>query len=169
MITTKTGDRGMTDGPLGLRTDKDDAFCEMVGTLDELNAILGKAAFELFSVPITSSVIDIQERLLDIGAELYTGDPIISDGDVDYLDAVIQRYETPLKGFIIPSGGASGTLHTARAIARRAERRAVTLNKLQDVRPVVIQYLNRLSDALYVLALHVGPAVPRYWNVSETA
>jgi len=163
-VCTKTGDSGMTDGPSG-RVLKDSAFCEVVGTLDELNAAIGMAVGDLFNLEVGKHLIAIQNQLLDIGAQLYTGKVYINDGDVQYLERLIDQYEEPLEGFIIPEGRTSGTLHLARAIARRVERQmlAATGPGVQ-IDHDTLKYINRLSDVLYILAIHIGPVKPRYWN-----
>lgn len=147
-IVTKGGDAGRTDGPDG-RVFKDDPFCEAVGTLDELNAILGMCRKETWNKDIYTLLSSVQNRLLDIGAELYAGQQNILDSDVEELETFINKYEIPLSNFLIPKG----TFHFARAVCRRAERNLSSIATASyNVRHVTQKYINRLSDCLFVMA-----------------
>jgi cob(I)alamin adenosyltransferase len=164
-IATKTGDGGKTDAP-GMRVSKNDPFVQLVGTLDELNATIGVACreevYEAYTVPADA----VQHRLLDIGAELYTGKELLSKADLGILDDFMAREEQPVRGFVIPEGRGA-YWHLARAVCRRAERAMVDYELMgMDLqyrpRPLLKQYLNRLSDVLYVMA--TGKSVLRYWD-----
>ena len=160
-IYTKTGDAGETGLFGGGRVPKDDPRVQAYGDVDELNATLGfAAALEPadFEVP---TVQTIQRDLFSIGAELATPNPAklragVSSDQVSALEQVIDKHEAtlaPLKNFILPGGTPkAAAFHLARTTCRRAERSVVTLARDQQVNPVIIHYLNRLSDLLFVLA-----------------
>jgi cob(I)alamin adenosyltransferase len=167
-LYTRTGDTGTTGLFGGSRVPKDTARVEAYGTLDELNAALGFAAALLSeaSAPEArrSDLAQIQSDLFRLGAELaapenaarVTPGRQVDDADVARLEGWIDARETevqPLRQFIVPGGTpAAAALHQARAVARRAERRVVTLSRTESVRGEVIRYLNRLSDLLFVMA-----------------
>ncbi len=163
-IYTKTGDRGETGVFGGPRVRKDHARIEAYGTVDELNAILGVARCEKAPPDTVELLQSIQNDLFDLGSELATPDPeksgaprIVSE-QITALEAAIDRFEDelpPLKEFILPGGTpAAATLHQARTVCRRAERRVVSLSAEVDgsVSAQAMVYLNRLSDLLFVLA-----------------
>lgn len=162
-IYTKTGDKGTTS-LIGGRVDKDDLRVEAYGTIDELNSFIGKAMTELnFEVfeDICTDLEAIQNELFDGGGDLSN---VMKERHYKLGEASIEALEIridelmeeapPLEKFILPGGSAaSATLHIARTVTRRAERRTVTLMKEQDdVAPIVVRYLNRLSDYLFVAA-----------------
>ena len=164
-IYTKTGDDGSTGLYGGDRTRKDASRVEAYGCVDEANAALGLARAYLDDVELDKLVAGLQHALFDVGADLATpgGAPqrqhlvLIDEADVANLEAAIDRFDAelePLRQFIVPGGHiASAALHLARSIVRRAERAAVHLAHVSDdVNPVVLRYLNRLSDLLFVLA-----------------
>ncbi|OGT88292.1 MAG: ATP:cob(I)alamin adenosyltransferase [Gammaproteobacteria bacterium RIFOXYA12_FULL_61_12] len=156
-IYTRTGDDGTTGLADGSRLPKEDPRIEAIGTLDELNAHLGLlASFEL-PPEIGAIVTEIQHRLLDLGGELATPDARrLPETCVTALEQQIDRINAglpPLKEFILPGGGPSAAqCHLARTLCRRAERRLLSLHRLEPVSPVSIRYLNRLSDLLFVVS-----------------
>jgi cob(I)alamin adenosyltransferase len=162
-IYTRTGDTGTTGLFGGPRVSKDDDRIESYGTVDELNAAIGLARSMGVSPAIDGQLDQIQHALFSIGAELATPDPdahqmrIISQSHVERLEGWIDQHEQTipeLKHFILPSGHpASTSLHLARSICRRAERRVVTLARDPEamISEDLIVYLNRLSDLLFVL------------------
>lgn len=163
-IYTRTGDTGETGLLGGPRVRKDDARIEAYGTIDELNAVLGLLHPEQLSDDLRQLLVSLQNDLFVIGAELATPQPeqhempSIGTTDVERLEASIDRFEEelpPLKQFILPAGSRVGTtLHVARAVCRRAERRVVTLQEMANsaVSSSILVYLNRLGDLLFVLA-----------------
>ena len=169
-IYTKTGDAGETGLFGGGRVPKDDPRVHAYGDVDELNATLGCAA-ALEPVEFESATFQtIQRDLFSIGAELATPNPArlkaaVSAHQVSALEQVIDRYETtlpPLKNFILPGGTPkAAALHLARTTCRRAERSVVTLSRDQQINPLIIHYLNRLSDLLFVLARAVNKQAGR--------
>ena len=157
-IYTRTGDDGTTGLGDGTRVRKDDVRVEAYGTTDELNSAVGV----LLSVaglpqPVVTCLTDVQHELFDLGGELcIPGHRMIHAEHVTRLEQALDVFNDtlpPLKEFILPGGGpGAAACHMARAIARRAERRVWTLARNETVAPEVAQYLNRLSDLLFVLA-----------------
>ena len=156
-IYTRTGDDGTTGLADGNRVDKDSHRVEAYGTVDELNSILGMVlAYELPG-PVRDCLVDVQHDLFDLGGEFSVpGYQAIKDGYVTRLETILDGFnaELPsLKEFILPAGGhATSTTHLARTVCRRAERRATTLAREEEINPAAIRYLNRLSDLLFVIA-----------------
>jgi cob(I)alamin adenosyltransferase len=162
-IYTRTGDSGETSLVGGRRVRKDDARVDAYGDVDELNAWIGFASASALADDLRSELAQIQRDLFALGAQL--ADPgerlpakvtkaIVSDDDVARLERAIDRFDTelpPLRKFILAGGAAGGAaLHVARTVCRRAERRMVSLDPPVD--PVLLRYVNRLSDLLFVLA-----------------
>lgn len=162
-IYTKTGDKGKTS-LIGGRVDKDHLRVEAYGTIDELNSFIGKAMTELDATIFKDLLEDleaIQNELFDGGGDLsnvmkerhykLTEQPITTLEQ--RIDTLMQE-APPLEKFILPGGSpAAASLHIARTVTRRAERCTVTLMKAEtDVSPIVVRYLNRLSDYLFVAA-----------------
>lgn len=168
-IYTRTGDKGKTS-IIGGRVDKDDFRVEAYGTIDELNAIIGKAMTELDAEKFEDILADlekIQNELFDGGGDLANvmkeRHYKLADEPITEMEARIDTLmnEAPeLQKFVLPGGSpAAASLHIARTVARRAERLTVTLLKNSeegDVSPVVQRYLNRLSDYLFAAALVVN-------------
>jgi cob(I)alamin adenosyltransferase len=163
-IYTKTGDAGETSLFDNTRVSKSDARVDAYGEVDELNACLGAARAALDDVDLEQVLVLIQRELFAVGARL--ADPssriagrvtkaAVSEDAVPRLEATIDRLEQelpPLRRFILPGGAAGGALlHLARTVCRRAERRVVALGP-DAVEGVVLVYLNRLSDLLFVMA-----------------
>jgi cob(I)alamin adenosyltransferase len=160
-IYTKKGDAGETSLFGGGRVRKDDPRVQAYGEVDEANAAIGLAValdpaeFELAALQA------IQRDLFSIGAELAASDPAkaraaIAAEQVAALEHLIDAHDArlpPLKNFILPGGTAkAAAFHLARTTCRRAERAVVRLAATEAINPVVIHYLNRLSDLLFVLA-----------------
>jgi cob(I)alamin adenosyltransferase len=163
-IYTKTGDDGTTGLFGGPRVRKDSPRLEAFGTVDELNAVLGFARAVPLPLDIDPLVARVQNELFDVGAELASPSPgamgtdTIGPSHIALLEAEIDHYDAglpPLTAFILP-GGTTGaaTLHLARTVCRRAERRVLRLGDepQEKISPHIVVYLNRLSDWLFVLA-----------------
>jgi len=163
-IYTKTGDTGETSLFDKTRVSKSDDRVDAYGEVDELNACLGAARAARLDADLTGVLEQIQCELFAIGARL--ADPssriaervqkaAITDAEVKQLELMIDRLEAdlpPLRKFILPGGSTAGALlHLARTVCRRAERRVVGLGP-GAVEPIIIVYLNRLSDLLFVMA-----------------
>ncbi len=170
-IYTKSGDQGETSLWGGSRVKKSHPRVATYGTLDEANSMLGLAITFLVAHPkagpeMVSKLTQIQEDLFQLGTELATQagtpNPIaqVGEAEIDRLESEIDRMEatlTPLKNFILPGGASAGAaLHLARTIVRRAERECVELTSTDPQRPELVQYLNRLSDYLFVAARYVN-------------
>lgn len=180
-IYTKTGDEGETGLFGGSRVPKDHLRIHAYGTLDELNAVLGVVMTQLKNSNfLFDSLQLIQEELFQLGAELATPaskknlSDLIETGSVTRLEKGIDEFEEslqPLKNFILPGGGnSSALLHLARTVCRRAEREVIALHHQEGVRPEVLEYLNRLSDYLFVAARHenhLAHIEDRVWKASK--
>jgi cob(I)alamin adenosyltransferase len=172
-IYTRTGDDGTTGLGDGARVPKDSPRVEAYGTVDELNSSIGVllAACAGTTSPratpgdiqpgvpdqVVECLTEIQHDLFDMGGELcIPGHRAIQSDQISRLETELDEFNDalpPLKEFILPGGGpAAAACHMARTIARRAERRVLTLSRAETVSPEVLKYLNRLSDLLFVLA-----------------
>lgn len=173
-IYTKSGDLGETSLWGGSRVKKSHPRVNAYGTLDEANSMLGLALSHLpAAVAPESALAHVRERLTRVQSELFqvgtelathvgTKNPTqkVGEGHIAGLENEIDGMEQtlePLKNFILPGGSPSGSaLHLARTIVRRAERECVDLAQNEPIRPEVVQYLNRLSDYLFVTARYVN-------------
>jgi cob(I)alamin adenosyltransferase len=166
-IYTRTGDTGETSLFDGTRVQKSDTRVDAYGEVDELNACLGLARASGTDTEIDAELVRLQRDLFALGAQL--ADPgeklaarvtkaVLGDDDVTRLEQAIDRFETeltPLRRFILAGGTPAGAaLHLARAVCRRAERRMVALEPAVD--GVLLRYINRLSDLLFVIARAVN-------------
>jgi cob(I)alamin adenosyltransferase len=156
-IVTRTGDDGTTGLGDGSRTSKDSLRVEAMGEVDELNASIGLLITEPLPEMARSLLVQIQHDLFDLGGELcIPGHRMLGGDRSEWLEARLDEMnETlpPLKEFILPGGSRpAGLCHQSRTVCRRAERHLVHLSRSEDVAPTAIQYLNRLSDLLFVLA-----------------
>jgi cob(I)alamin adenosyltransferase len=156
-IVTRTGDSGTTGLGDGTRTGKDSARIEAIGTIDELNSTIGMLLAEGVPEHTRAALTEVQHDLFDLGGELsIPGHAGLEDKQVARLEALVEDYNfslPPLKEFVLPGGcREAGIAHVCRTVCRRAERRLVALAKTDTVRPAALQYLNRLSDLLFVLA-----------------
>jgi cob(I)alamin adenosyltransferase len=157
-IYTRTGDDGTTGLGDGSRVPKDSVRVEAYGTVDELNSAVG-VLLAVSGLPpaVSACLTQVQHELFDLGGELcIPGHRLITGAQVTQLEQALDGFNEalpPLKEFILPGGGpAAAACHLTRTIARRAERRVWALARVEAVRPEVTQYLNRLSDLLFVLA-----------------
>jgi cob(I)alamin adenosyltransferase len=157
-IVTRTGDDGSTGLGDGTRVSKDALRVEAMGSVDELNCALGLLlSATLLGTSAEDCLIEIQHHLFDLGGELaIPGTQLIDPARVAWLETQAEHFNAdlpPLKDFVLPGGGAAAAAcHVARAICRRAERRCWALSRSEAVGPASLQYLNRLSDLLFVLA-----------------
>ena len=163
-IYTKTGDEGMTGLGGGQRVPKDSRRVETFGTVDELNSQIGLALSAGLCERLAAELPRIQNELFDLGADLATPAasqalhpvPTVEARHIEQLEALIDEFNDvvgPLANFLLP-GGAPGAaqLHVARTVCRRAERQATALARDEPIGGTVLPYLNRLSDALFVMA-----------------
>ncbi|MGD2076573.1 MAG: cob(I)yrinic acid a,c-diamide adenosyltransferase [Gammaproteobacteria bacterium] len=165
-IYTRTGDRGETGLGDGSRVSKDAIRIEAFGSVDELNSVLGIVLSRPVSGPMRETLTEVQHRLFDLGGELsIPGYTLLRAEHVKYLELRLDELNaklSPLKEFILPGGcDAAAFCHLARTVCRRAERRVITLASGEKINPVALQYLNRLSDLLFVMARALNRAEHR--------
>lgn len=161
-IYTKKGDKGETSLFGGQRVLKSAKRISAYGTTDELNSILGLADAFGLSPESAERVESVQQHLFVLGSDLATPNTSktridrIGEAEVEFLEKAIDKMEEnlePLKNFILPGGSPAGAvLHVARTVCRRAERLTIECSQEEDISEIAIQYLNRLSDFLFVLA-----------------
>ena len=162
-VYTRTGDAGQTSLVSGTRVDKDDVRVEAYGTIDELNSNLGVLlhSTKLDEHDIIALLRKAQNKLFNIGAYLANdaADATLyglKQEDITELEQMMDKMSEelpPMRGFILPGGSRlSATADRCRTVTRRAERRVVSLTKVAHVEPLVLEYLNRLSDFFFVFA-----------------
>jgi cob(I)alamin adenosyltransferase len=160
MKNVHLGDKGETS-LVGGRVQKDDARVEAYGTIDELSSNIGLAKSMSTYQKISDALDKIQNDLFVIGAELATvtekgSESRIRPENIAWLERISDEIEseiTPLRKFVLPGGSnISSALHVARTVARRAERRIVTLSRKEHVDPEILRYINRLSDVLFIFS-----------------
>ncbi len=156
-IYTRTGDAGTTGLADGSRVAKDAPRIEAIGGVDELNSVIGVLLCEELPAAIRACLDGVQHDLFDLGGELSVpGHTIMSEAHSKRLEEALDAFNAglpPLKDFILPGGSRAASLaHVARTVCRRAERAVVALTKSERVAPPLLQYLNRLSDLLFVLS-----------------
>ena len=162
-IYTKTGDKGTTSLFGGKRVSKANIRIDAYGTVDELNSWVGVVRDQQVNEPRKETLLRIQDRLFTMGSSLATEPgntkvriPSLSEDDIVFLEGEIDSMEAqlpPLRSFILPGGHPSVSFaHVTRTVCRRAERLIILLHETEPVDPLVIKYLNRLSDYLFVLA-----------------
>lgn len=155
-IVTRTGDDGTTGLGDGSRTVKDGPRIQAIGEVDELNSSLGVLLAEELPESVRTALVGIQHDLFDLGGELAVpGMIMVTDAHVAALEALVADFNAdlpPLKEFILPGGTRAAALaHLSRTICRRAERSVVALAHAETVANAPRQYLNRLSDVLFIL------------------
>jgi len=160
-IVTRTGDDGTTGLGDGSRVDKDSLRIHALGEVDELNCVLGLLLAEPLPAEIVDWLSGVQHDLFDLGSELAVpGFEALKPPRVTALETQLEAMNCllpMLKEFILPGGTRAAALaHQARAVCRRAERALVSLARADQVSTMARQYLNRLSDALFVLARHLN-------------
>jgi cob(I)alamin adenosyltransferase len=156
-IATRTGDAGTTGLGDGSRIDKDALRVHAMGDVDELNSHIGALICEDIPDAMKQELFSIQHDLFDMGGELcIPGYTMITEAQVLRLDALLAKYNAdlpPLKDFILPGGSRAASMaHVCRTVCRRAERAIVSVGKAEHVNEAPRQYMNRLSDLLFVLS-----------------
>jgi len=163
-IYTKTGDKGTTALVGGRRVSKGDLKIEAYGTVDELNSWIGLVRDQAINESRRELLKEIQDRLFTIGADLASEPeqvrkkpvPSLIDDDITLLENEMDEMDTaltPLRAFVLPGGNQSVSFaHLARTVCRRAERLVIRLSAEEEVNPMIVKYLNRLSDYLFVLS-----------------
>lgn len=178
-IYTKKGDKGETSLIGGVRVKKSNARIHAYGTVDELNSVVGIVRDSSSDVEIRKQLLGIQNQLFVIGSHLASAPsssmkiPDIESDDITLLEKYIDEMNTnlpELKTFILPGGNISSSYcHLARTVCRRAERWVIEVSAEETVDPLIIAYLNRLSDYFFVLCrrisfLNKAKEIP--WNPS---
>jgi cob(I)alamin adenosyltransferase len=156
-IATRTGDNGTTGLGDNTRVPKDHLRIHAMGDVDELNSNIGVLLCEAMPADVRELLIDIQHQLFNLGGELcIPGYELLKSEALLQLDQALETYNATLpklQEFILPAGTRAASLaHVCRTIARRAERTVVTLGNAEALKDNPRQYLNRLSDLLFVLA-----------------
>ena len=176
-IYTKTGDKGQTALIGGRRVSKADLRIDAYGTVDELNSWIGLVRDQPVNADRKELLKEIQDRLFTVGAELATDPekvpiraiPTIIPDDVRLLEKAMDAMDAELpelRAFVLPGGHqAVSFCHLARTVCRRAERLVISLNEQSAVDELVLQYMNRLSDYLFVLSRKMAQEV----NAEEVA
>jgi len=180
-VYTKGGDKGETSLIGGTRVPKFHPRIEAYGTLDELNSFIGLISDQEIDKYYKNILVHIQEKIfslesllaIDPGTEIEFSLPTISADDIKFLETEIDKMNEglpELKSFVLPGGHPTVSYcHIARTICRRAERIIIRLSHASEVDPLIIQYLNRLSDYLFVLARKMAllnKIEERLWNPS---
>ena len=178
-IYTRSGDAGMTGLGGGRRVSKDSARVRAYGTVDELNSTIGVALALGLNDRLATELATIQNELFDLGSDLcWPLDderreriPTVRSEHVERLERlvdVLNEIVGPLTNFLLPGGSpGAAQLHVARTVCRRAERETITLSRDEAIGELVLPYLNRLSDALFVMARyenHEGDVDEPLWQ-----
>jgi cob(I)alamin adenosyltransferase len=161
-IYTKTGDEGTTSLFGGTRVSKSDLRIDTYGTVDELNSYIGLLRDQDVNQKRKDVLAEIQDRLFTIGSILATEPgntkvkiPSLMEQDIQFLEKEIDTMDAelpPMRFFVLPGGHPSVSFgHVARTVCRRAERLTIALDQIEKVEPLIIKYLNRLSDYLFML------------------
>ena len=186
-IYTRTGDKGTTRLVGGQEVPKEDCRINAYGAIDELNAVLGMCRYSAAKLEVenTQQLQDldeffaiVQNNLFNLGSDLATriedrweGMPLVAASDTTFLETHIDQWNANLpnlESFVLPGGSESAAhLHLARTVCRRAEREIVKLSRKEEVGEFVVPYVNRLSDALFVLSryvIHLESKEEVLWN-----
>lgn len=161
-IYTRTGDDGTTAIANNQRINKTDILLDAIGAVDEANSAIGMATDEYNDI-----IEKVQNDLFDLGAELAGSTKfVMTKAKVNYLENVIDDYNEflePLQSFVLPTG----SLHNARTVVRRAERAVWKVSESQDINKMILHYLNRLSDLLFVMARYHNKSKEKLWSIDE--
>ena len=172
-IYTRAGDQGETSLGDGSRVPKLDCRIAAFGTVDEVNSLLGLALGAQPPAEMAAVLERVQNELFDVGADVSVPFGIadrlrITQAQIDALEADCDRFNADLpelKSFVLPGGSElAARLHVARATCRRAERDVLDAAERVDINPLVIAYLNRLSDLLFILARTTNPDTETLWK-----
>jgi cob(I)alamin adenosyltransferase len=172
-IYTRAGDRGETSLGDGSRVPKLDCRIGAFGTVDELNSLLGLVLAADPPDAIREVLERVQNELFDVGADISVPFGVadrlrVAQTQIDALEADCDRFNADLpelRSFVLPGGSeAAARLHVARAVCRRAERDVLDAAEQVEINPLVIAYLNRLSDLLFILARSANPGTEILWK-----
>jgi len=165
-IATRTGDKGETGLGDGTRVAKDSARILALGDIDELNSSIGVLLAEQMPARLRDALLQVQHELFDLGGEVsIPGHVMVTEAHVAHIDGLLAAHNRdlpPLKEFILPGGTRAAALaHFSRTVCRRAERSVVALGRAEPIGDRARQYLNRLSDLLFVLGRALNRAGQR--------
>jgi cob(I)alamin adenosyltransferase len=172
-IYTRAGDSGETSLGDGSRVSKLDCRIAAFGTVDEVNSLLGLALAADPTTEIRTVLERVQNELFDVGADISVPFGVadrlrITQAQIDALEADCDRFNADLpelRSFVLPGGSElAARLHVARAVCRRAERDVLDASERIEINPLVIAYLNRLSDLLFILARASNPGTEVLWK-----
>ncbi|MFN7181231.1 MAG: cob(I)yrinic acid a,c-diamide adenosyltransferase [Planctomycetota bacterium] len=164
-VTTRLGDKGQTYLANREKVSKASRRIKAFGDIDELNSCIGVCRSICNNEEVNSILRTLQEHLFLFGAELAHPNPPedypkIENYHLKYIEDMCERFNqqlSPLKEFVLPTGtNFSALLHLARTVSRRAERSITHLNEKEHLRPVILKYINRVSDLLFILARYVN-------------
>jgi cob(I)alamin adenosyltransferase len=172
-IYTRAGDRGETSLGDGSRVPKLDCRIAAFGTVDELNSLIGLVLAGDTPAEMQPILERVQNELFDVGADISVPFGVadrlrVAQSQIDALESECDRFNADLpelKSFVLPGGSeAAARLHVARAVCRRAERDVLDASEQVELNPLVIVYLNRLSDLLFILARAANPGTEVLWK-----
>ena len=168
-IVTRTGDDGTTGLAGNTRVSKASDIIDAIGTIDELNSAIGVARVVCNNKDLDKEFNRLQHDMFNCGADLcLEGSVLICQKNIDSLMTSLQKYNSqlkPLENFILPTGSElTARIHMARSICRRAERTIVKASNENEFNPLVIVFLNRLSDWLFVVARYADETEEELWS-----
>jgi cob(I)alamin adenosyltransferase len=167
-IVTKTGDDGSTGLASGERVSKADEIIEAIGSIDELNSSIGMVRSVCENQQLNNELIALQHNLFNCGGDLcLQGSVLITQQHILDLEDSLETYNNtllPLKNFVLPAGSElTSRIHMARSICRRSERDLVRANATHEFNPLLLVFINRLSDWLFVLARVTDETTEELW------
>lgn len=167
-IVTKTGDDGTTGLSANIRVSKASEIIEAIGVIDELNSAIGLARVVCNNKNLDEELKQLQHDLFNLGGDLcLTGSTLISSQTLSILESSLKHYNaqlSPLANFILPTGSEiTARLHMARSICRRAERALVKAKEMNEFNPLLLNFINRLSDWLFVVARITDETEEEMW------
>ena len=167
-IVTKTGDDGSTGLSAHIRVSKASEIIAAIGTIDEFNSAIGMARVVCNNKDLDEELKQLQHNLFNVGGDLcLLGSTLISTQDISDIETSLDKYNkqlSPLANFILPTGSElTARLHMARSICRRAERALVKATDMNEFNPLLIVFINRLSDWLFVVARFTDESNEELW------
>jgi len=167
-IITKTGDDGSTGLSANKRISKADKIIEAIGAIDEFNSVVGLARVACQNKDLDKELNQLQHDLFNVGGDLcLEGSTLINYGHIQAVEQSLEAYNKqlkPLANFILPTGSElTARIHVARSICRRAERMLVKASQTHEFNPLLIIFINRLSDWLFVVARFTDESEEILW------
>jgi cob(I)alamin adenosyltransferase len=167
-ITTKTGDDGTTGLASNKRVSKADDIIEAIGAVDEFNSAIGVVRVVCNNKDLDNEFNQLQHDLFNVGGDLcLVGSTLISQQQINQIESSLEKYNNslaPLSNFILPTGSElTARIHMARSLCRRAERALVRASQSNEFNPLIIVFINRLSDWLFVVARYTDETTEELW------